>query len=67
MGTVLDCFAGSGSTLIAARDEGFNFIGIEQSEEYCQIARDRLNAIETTVPVAEAKAKNDQLPLFAKK
>ncbi|HUV08295.1 MAG TPA: site-specific DNA-methyltransferase, partial [Spirochaetia bacterium] len=28
-GIVLDCFAGSGSTLIAARDERFRYIGIE--------------------------------------
>ena len=43
-GTVLDPFAGSGSTLIAAYQENFNFIGIEQEPEYCEIARLRLAA-----------------------
>jgi len=39
---VLDPFAGSGSTLIACKEENFNFIGIEKEEEYCEIARARL-------------------------
>ncbi len=41
-GTVLDPFAGSGSTGVAAALEGFGFIGIEQSAEYHKIASDRL-------------------------
>ena len=41
-GIVLDCFAGSGSTLVACIQEGFHFLGIEQSAEYCQIARARI-------------------------
>lgn len=43
-GAVLDPFAGSGSTLVAAVREGFRCIGIEQSPEYCDIARKRLGA-----------------------
>lgn len=43
-GTVLDCFTGSGSTGIGALAEGFDFIGIEQSAEYVEIARTRLGA-----------------------
>ena len=43
-GIVLDCFAGSGSTLIACKKLGFNFIGIEKDMEYCDIAEARLNA-----------------------
>lgn len=42
-GTVLDPFAGSGSTLIAADREQFNAIGIELSEEYAAIAQQRLS------------------------
>lgn len=33
-GTILDPFAGTGSTMLAARDEGFKGIGIEMSREY---------------------------------
>mgnify|MGYP000523491443 FL=1 len=41
-GTVLDPFLGSGSTALAADQEGFHCIGIEQSAEYLEIARRRL-------------------------
>lgn len=41
-GIVLDCFAGSGTTGVAAIREGFHWLLIEQSEEYCQIARARI-------------------------
>lgn len=44
-GTVLDPFAGSGTTLIAARDEGFKAIGIEKEEEYVGIIKNRLDLI----------------------
>lgn len=43
-GVVLDPFAGSGSTLLAAEREGFDSIGIELNPEYCEIARARLSA-----------------------
>lgn len=41
---VLDPFAGSGSTLVAAKELGFNFIGIEKEVEYKIIADARLAA-----------------------
>ena len=43
-GTVLDLFMGSGSTGIAAKDEGFNFIGIEKDKEYFEIAEARIKS-----------------------
>jgi len=43
-GTVLDPFAGSGSTGKAAALEGFRFIGIEREAEYVEIARSRIAA-----------------------
>lgn len=45
-GVVLDPFMGSGSTGLAAVLEGFQFLGIEKSEEYFQIANQRLKGIE---------------------
>jgi len=44
-GTVLDPYMGSGSTGIGAKLEGFNFIGIEKEEEYCKIAKARINRL----------------------
>ena len=39
---VLDCFAGGGSTLEACKNLSRKFIGIEISEKYCEISRQRL-------------------------
>ena len=49
-GTVLDPFMGSGSTGMAAKDEGFDFIGIEREKEYFEISEQR---IKTTAPLSE--------------
>ena len=40
--TVLDPFVGSGTTAMAARNLNRNFIGIDLSPEYCQMANQRL-------------------------
>ena len=42
-GRILDPFTGSGSTGKAATLEGFNFVGVEQSAEYVEIATARIN------------------------
>jgi DNA modification methylase len=39
---VLDCFAGSGSTLVACKNLNRRFIGIEISSDYMKIAEERL-------------------------
>jgi len=41
-GIVLDLYTGSGSTLVAAEREGFQFIGIDNNSEYCEIAEKRV-------------------------
>jgi site-specific DNA-methyltransferase (adenine-specific) len=44
-GITLDPFMGSGSTGIAALQNGFQFIGIEREQEYMDIAEQRINSI----------------------
>ena len=44
-GVVLDCFMGSGSTGIAAKKNGYDFIGIEMEADYIKIAEARINSI----------------------
>ena len=54
-GIVLDPFMGSGSTGIAAKMEGVDFIGIEKDEGYFKIAEARIR---------EAKLQDYQISLF---
>ena len=42
---VLDCFCGSGTTCLAAKETGRRYIGIEIDPEYHRIAVNRLNGI----------------------
>jgi site-specific DNA-methyltransferase (adenine-specific) len=48
-GIVLDPFMGSGTTGIAAKIEGFNFIGIEKEEGYVKIAEARIKSVPKTL------------------
>ena len=41
-GTLLDCFLGSGTTGVAAVQEGFRFIGIDRTAEYVEISAARI-------------------------
>jgi len=41
-GTVLDPYMGSGTTGIACKKEGFEFIGIELDADYFEIAKARI-------------------------
>lgn len=43
-GTVIDPYCGSGSTLVAAVNEGFDYIGIERDPEFHRVAELRLKA-----------------------
>jgi len=43
--TVLDCFVGSGTTLLVAQRLGRNAIGIELNPKYCDMARKRTSQI----------------------
>jgi len=41
-GIVLDPFVGSGTTTVAAKNLGYNYIGIDIAPEYCEIAKKRI-------------------------
>ena len=46
---VLDPFCGSGSTGVAAKYEGRNFIGIDLDDHYCEITKRRMNEISSSI------------------
>ncbi len=41
-GIILDPYCGSGTTLVAAKILGYDFIGIDISQDYCQFAKKRI-------------------------
>lgn len=49
-GTVLDPFMGSGTTGVAAIEEGMNFVGIERDPHYYEIATRRISAAKPEPP-----------------
>jgi site-specific DNA-methyltransferase (adenine-specific) len=51
-GVVLDPFAGSGSTGVAAVRAGFSFVGIEKEQQYVELAKRRLESITADSPAA---------------
>jgi site-specific DNA-methyltransferase (adenine-specific) len=56
-GIILDPFAGSGTTVLAAKLEGYPAVGIELSEHYAAAAKKRVN--EYTVDLEESDAGGD--------
>jgi site-specific DNA-methyltransferase (adenine-specific) len=63
-GTVLDPFTGSGSTGKAAILEGFDFIGIELTEDYWPIIEGRLRHAEAKVTEAKENQEAEPQGLF---
>lgn len=61
---VLDTFMGAGTTAIVALKHKRNYVGSEINQGYCEIARKRLEAVETGVPVKEAE--KGQMALFSR-
>ena len=57
---VLDMFCGSGSTCIASKELGLNYIGIELEKKYVAISQDRLKN-----PLKQ-REENEQINLFQK-
>ncbi|MCS7212623.1 MAG: site-specific DNA-methyltransferase [Candidatus Calescibacterium sp.] len=52
-GLVIDPYCGSGTTLVAAKILGHNYIGIDISEEYCRLAEERIKNYEDEIRFAE--------------
>lgn len=44
-GRILDPFAGSGTTLVAAQQEGYGWLGCELTQHYADVTRERLAAL----------------------
>ena len=61
-GTVLEPFAGSGTTVEACVIEGFHCVAIEKTDEYLPLITQRINRQRD--PVAYMHAAGDDLGLF---
>ena len=62
---VLDPFAGSGSTCLAAKNLGRHYIGIEIDAKYAQIASERLAESQIRTPLKEQVSLYHQASLFS--
>jgi site-specific DNA-methyltransferase (adenine-specific) len=63
-GIVLDPFAGSATTGVAALIEGRTFLGVEVEREYVRIARDRLGAAASQTSLVDFRAGQQALFLL---
>ena len=64
---IFDPFLGSGTTCIAAKQLGRNYIGIEINPEFYKIAQDRLNGIDQNGQMDLFDINYEQLDLFDEK
>ena len=64
---VLDPFAGSGTTLVAAKKLGRKFIGIDINEEYIEIAKERIKNTGKNYSVTEKLNSAIQMQIFESK
>jgi hypothetical protein len=63
-GIVLDPFCGSGTTGVACKLEGFQFVGMEQDPEYIKIAESRINNyVEENGKAKKMKPKENEEPI----
>jgi site-specific DNA-methyltransferase (adenine-specific)/modification methylase len=60
---ILDPYCGSGSTLVAAKKLGRHFLGFEIAAEYCEVARQRLAAVEAQPSLFDPKAEQLSMDL----
>lgn len=64
-GIVIDPYCGSGTTLVAAKILGYDFIGIDISQDYCNFADERVNSYKNEEKFAlEEMAKHIVLKTF---
>jgi site-specific DNA-methyltransferase (adenine-specific) len=66
-GIVLDPFCGSGTTGVACKLDGFQFVGLEQDPDYAKIAEARINNYKPEVSIAKKSTEKPnlaQIPLF---
>ena len=64
---ILDPFLGSGTTCVAAKELGRQYIGIEINEKYYNIAKDRLNGINQKGQTSLFDTDFEQMDLFGEK
>jgi hypothetical protein len=58
-GTILEPFAGSGTTLVAGHAEGFKIIAVEREPEYCDIITERMRQVAPDMNIERLKGFED--------